>query len=354
MRDFRRMRFSWTFLLSVLFFCSPKVWAQENLGNFSLGGVFFHPRVEYSESKRAQLNLDSWGVSGVWSLPPNWSVHLLAGSSSLVTPLGFYETPLNKSLDIVEYYARYSFDGSRVEVGQVKLPVGFWGSKPASDHALPKSLIYQKRLVSVRDQGLAFETVFGGFRNRWVIHTGESGPDRDQEWTFSGVWEFQDSRGFFLGASAQAGRVGATTPAPGQTSTLPDYTLGQSVRHRLGNLYFGWMKPSSLWVFEGFWGAWSPDEELRQYYNYLVEITNFVRPQIPVYFRWDHFESKDWVGVPDQTQWSLGAGLSSPYQNSLVLLVLRAHEIEGQQTDHSAVLSWRLRSKPSHTQTKTL
>src|SRR5690606_27781319 len=116
----------------------------------------------------------------------------------------------------------------------------------------------------------------------------------------------------------------------------PGYTLGQSVRHRLGNLYLGWMKPGSLWVFEGFWGAWSPDEDLRQYFNYIVETTNFAARQIPIYFRWDRFQVKDWPEALDETQWSLGAGWSSPFQNSLLLFVLTARLSEGQPTDHGA------------------
>lgn len=331
----------------------PALAQPVSLGEFRLNGVFFHPRLEYSEADKAQFQADLWSAQASWSLPPSLSVHLLAGSSSLTQPMSFYPAPVRQGLDLAELYAQYSWGASQVQLGRVKLPVGFWGSKPATDQSLARSILYQKGLVNLRDQGLAFETSLGAFRNRWVIHSGESGPDRDNQWAFSGQWEFLDSEGFFMGLSGQVGRVAALETA-GENPRLAGHLWEQGVRHRLGNFYFGWMKPSSLVLLEGFWGGWESGDLERSFTSLMGEVTRFVSARVPVYFRLDRWNVKNWQQERSETQWSLGAGLSSPYQNSLFLFVLRLEQPDGEPANHSALLSWRLRSKSPHPLTRTL
>ena len=340
----------WTFLMLI---GSPLAAQTMPMGDFSLDSLFFHPRLEYSEAQRAQFNTDLWGVKGSWTLPPSLSVHLLAGSSALTTPMSFYETPERKSLDLAEYYAQYRWDGVTLQAGQVKLPVGFWGGRAAIEHTFSRSIVYQKGLVGVRDHGLAFESVFGGFKNRWVVHSGESGPDSDREWSFSGQWQFQDSEGFLLGLTGQVGRVGPYDPTV-STSRLAGYTPGSAVHHRLGNLYVGWLKPSSMWLLEGYWGSWTQENEDHQFFNYIFEVSQMMSPSLPLFLRVDHWDVRHWAAAEDETQWTVGAGWMSPHQNSLVLLMLRVQQLEGQDPQHSALLSWRLRSKSPHPLTRML
>ena len=198
------------------------------------------------EDSVINFSLDQSSFSMLWGVGWGLSGVLRLGSLGLINTQEIFQEELSKEWGSYEAYLQYNHGSlGRIRMGLIPLEFGLEGGVLESQLLLPRSQIFSKRVVALRDYGLSYfiETQYGLY-TRLIVHNGESAKNRDGELYYSAAWgwssDFMD-----MGLSGYTGLT-----RPNSTLDLESYLGGvdltMNAKWKVGSAYFRWDSGSNL------------------------------------------------------------------------------------------------------------
>jgi len=194
-------------LICILFFIAPafKSYA-EILGEFSISEIVLNTSYEYTDPKQSTFSLDGSLASFKWEKENELSVTIGLGPLSLLnTPI--YVNENDNEFGLIEAQAKYMGPYGEISMGLLPVQFAMEGELKEGERFFYRGLVFAKKLIALRDFGLAYSIKHNNFYTRAMVHNGESQTENiDGRVFYSGRWGWQSNK-FEIGVSAQTGQV---------------------------------------------------------------------------------------------------------------------------------------------------
>ena len=316
--------------------------AQESLGSLAVSGLFLEPSFVYFEPSQGSFEAGRSFVAFSWTREPNLSAVIKVGSRSLIgTPARYGPAPVDQ-LALIEGYAQFDTQVGNLRGGLIPVEYSLEGGDSEERLRFPRSLLFENRVINLRDYGVSYHMSTGGFFSDWAIHNGEGGTDTDNRMWFTFRAGFQNGRSFKLGLS---GSTGSTTPLSTSNAIsvqAAGYNFNESAKIRLANFFMEgtWERLTGSVEITG--GDVQQDSGPNRLKAGHVDIDYNLSDKWSLLARYDQFDptSADNDSVRD---YLAGVALKSIYENSVLYLFGSQRKYEGQPNDiHRVLLIWRM------------
>jgi len=319
--------------------------AQESLGSLAVSGLFLEPSFVYSEPSHGAFEAGRSFLAVSWTREPSLSAVLKVGSRSLIgTPARSGPAPIDQ-LALIEGYAQLDGYAGKIRAGLVPIEYSLEGGDTEERLRFPRSLVFENRIVNLRDYGASYHISTGGFFSDWAIHNGEGGTDFDNRMWFTFRAGFQNGRSFKLGVS---GSTGSTTPdstgtaTPTTSVTSAGYDVTRPAKIRIANAFAEGTWERLTGTVEVTGGDVQQDAGSNRLRSGHVDAVYNLSDKWSLLARYDQFDptSADNDSVRD---YMAGVALKSVYENSVLYLFGSQRKFEGQSNDvHRVLLIWRM------------
>ncbi|MGE0764494.1 MAG: hypothetical protein AB7N80_14555 [Bdellovibrionales bacterium] len=238
--------------------------AREQLGQLKVDNLVIRPQFRLLEPAKANFELGESLFSVRWDMDTKIGAVFTVGAKDLIGTSTHFAPELNQDLGFIEAYGEYNFDYGTIRAGLQPVGFGIEGSVGEADLDMPRSLLYQERIVPLRDIGVSYAIDHNGYFTRLMIHNGESGANLDGRPWYTAKWGWTKSGRWRLGMAGQTG-----TTKPTSTSTSQDNLAGVDItkeaQWRLGGPFMVWTPHRWRLAFEGYLGELSQEKDLRKY-----------------------------------------------------------------------------------------
>jgi hypothetical protein len=321
----------------------------EKIGRLTVEEILLRPTYSSIENKGGDFGFDDSSFKVRWQKDNNVSATIAVGSVLQKNIPAYYvsATP-SDTLGFYEAYADYQGLYGRVRAGLQPLNFGFYGAQPNGERIFPRPLVYQQRMIGLRDYGVSFYTAHNGFYTELIGHNGEvdNKPADGNVWA-TARWGWGNDRNIRVQASAQTGRTKVVSTTAGSTNYAGfDNTKG------------------ALWRFGAFSAHWYPrkweitaqalagereqtdlngKDAVGGIFAAQFEIVNYIGDRWGWGLRHDEFDPNDKVNKDKQTQESLLLFMKSADSTSMLSFIFSKDLEEKNQTpDDQLLVSWRL------------
>jgi hypothetical protein len=330
------MRWIWFFI-----FMSVPALAREQLGLLKVDNLVIRPQFYLLEPALGDFQLGESLFSVRWEMDTKIDAVFTVGAKDLIGTSTHYVEELGEDLGFIEAYGEYSSSYGKVRAGLQPVAFGYEGSLGEADLNMPRSLVYQKRLVPLRDIGLSYQIEYMGFFTRMMVHNGESGANVDGRPWYTANWGWRDQRRWQFGLSGQTG-----TTKPESTNLSQDQLAGvdplKPAHWRLGGPFMVWTPHRWRLIFEGHVGEVTQEKVTNKYGVGNVSLTHTGEPWFWG-IRYDHLDPHLDQDGDQQRQISLSVGYLSERNTSRVFLVVsKVFEETRQLPNDELRLVWHL------------
>lgn len=330
---------------SVTGLVSVDVKAQESLGSLAVSGLFLEPSFVYAEPSKGAFNAGRSYLGVSWTREPNLAAVLKVGSRSLIGRPSRYGGAPADELALIEGYAQLDTVIGRFRAGLVPISFALEGGDTEERLRLPRSLLFEQRLVNLRDYGASYHISHEGLFSDFTVHNGEGGPDLDNRAWFTFRAGYQNARALKVGLS---GSTGATTPGstnPGGTITptpVAGYDVTQSAKIRLVNFFGEATWERVTFVVEATAGDVQQDSGTNKLRAGHVDAEWNASDKFSYLARYDYLDPS--TGPSDRIEdYMAGIALKSLYENSILYLFASRQKFEANPNDtHRFLLIWRM------------
>lgn len=251
------------FVLVVIWFFPKSAKAErENLGTLSISDILLRPSFLVAPAsvlgRGFTLGESSFAVKWTYVAGDRvsetvYSGHFRVGPEALVGPPAHYVQSVDPNqIAIVEAYAEMDHPLGRIRAGMLPLDFGLEGAESESDLIFPRALLFEQRIVGLRDLGLSYAIDYNGFFTEFVVHNGEGGSNQDGNYWYTARWGY-DFEKMQFGLSGQTGKTSPqATAASGDTLASVDPT--QPEKWRLGGIFASYHPKRIRVEMEGYWG----------------------------------------------------------------------------------------------------
>lgn len=321
----------------------------EPLGTISVSDLLLAPRFSYSEPSRGHFQPGDSYIAVRWKRDDVLSAQVTLGTQSLINIPNRYPQINGDTVNVVEAYGQGDGSFGRFRAGLIPIPFGVEGGIAEGRLRFPRSLIFEKGIIGLRDHGVSYSISHERFWSDWAIHNGESGRDVDNKTWFTARWGYLVPGKMRFGVSAQTGR---TTPA--STDPLGDYASGtltqspdtvmdltESAKLRIGNAFVNIDTRRFGLTLEATTGDVIQTVR-RRFTAGHADIYIPITAKIATLARYDFFDPKR--AAIDQTQY-LTAGLSYRTGNDTSeIYILGTQELKPEPTSdiHRLMVMWKL------------
>ncbi len=315
--------------------------AREQLGNLKVDNLVVRPQVRLLEPGKSNFELGESLFSVRWDMDTRIGAVFTVGAKDLIGTSAHFASTVNQDLGFIEAYGEYNFDYGVIRAGLQPVAFGFEGMIGEADLDMPRSLLYQNRIVPLRDIGLSYGVQHNGFFTRLMVHNGESGANADDRPWYTAKWGWEKSNRWLLGF---AGQTGSTKPASTSLSadTLAGVDPTKSALWRLGGPFVVWTPHRWRLAFEAHLGELDQDKDLRKFSAGYLSL-NYLGPVWFVGFRYDQFDPNHDVSGNMSRQLNLTLGRLSERRTSRLFLVLSKVFEESKQIPNDELrLVWHL------------
>lgn len=317
---------------------------KESLGALSVSDLTLRPTFLVAPPSMTDrgfgLGESSFAVQ--WVYEHMYSAHARVGPESLVLPPVYYVPSVNpEAMAVVEAYAEMNHPLGRVRMGKLPLEFGLEGAESESDLVFPRALLFEKRLVGLRDLGLSYAIEYNGFFTEFVVHNGEGGADKDGDYWYTGRWGYN----FEKIQVGLAGQTGKTSPLStlGSGNTVANVDLTQPAKWRTGGV-FASFRPKQFHIqLEGYWGERVQEADgAVGYATGHIDVGYEWTEQLSTYLRYDGYDP-DLKRNNDAVHRGAVAGVWTNRSRTSRWIVMYAHDInEGHNPSDSYRLIWSL------------
>jgi hypothetical protein len=332
-------------MLSLLVLLAPVLaFAEaENLGTLSISDVLLRPQFTAAPKDVAARGF-SIGESSIgvkWDYEKIFSGHVRIGSQDLAAPPAHYNATFDpNNLQMVEAYAEFNHPYGRFRLGKQPIDFGLEGAKSEGDLIFPRSLMFERRIVGLRDVGFGYLVDYNNFYTEFVIHNGEGGNAVDNDYWYTARWGYKLDR-FEIGASGQTGHTepAATT---GSLDTLAAVQVDKSEHWRMGGLFVSW-RPKRITVeAEGYLGQLEQDDAAAKFATGHSDFGYEFSETFSAHLRYDYLDPNLTVDDDTTHRAAVAVVFTNKSRNSRVI-VMAAHDFnEGHQGDDQYRLIWSL------------
>ncbi len=334
------------FLGLLTFSASAQELEPEPLGTISVSDLLLAPRFTYSEPSRGHFQPGDSYIAVRWKRDEVLSAQVMLGTQSLINIPNRYTQINGDTVNVIEAYGQGDGSFGRFRAGLIPIPFGSEGGIAEGRLRFPRSLIFEKGMIGLRDHGVSYSISHERFGSEWAIHNGESGRDLDNKIWYTGRWGYTIPGKMRFGFSGQTGR---TTPA--STDPLGSYAGGspadavmdltKSAKFRTGNAFVNIDTRQFGLTFEGTVGDVIQDAK-RRFTAGHADIYIPVTPKIATLARYDFFDPKR--GEVNHTQ-NLTAGISyRTGQDTSEIYIFGTQELKPEPTSdvHRFMVMWKL------------
>lgn len=213
----------------------------EQLGEFRFSELSLSPQFRVAEPSEGGVELVESSMGFLWKRDETLSAHFAIGTSDLISSSIWFSEEDHSEVALIRAYLEAKTSLMNFRVGRMQVPFGFEGARPEWYQLLPQSLARRGDWFTERDDGLEIEAVQSPFSVRFMVHNGESGPQRDSRTWATGQWKYKNDKGYFMLLS---GSVGGTSPesTAGVTRAVDEgfiFDSSQKAKFRMGALSLG-------------------------------------------------------------------------------------------------------------------
>ncbi len=319
--------------------------AAERLGEIELTDFLLEPSFLFSEPASGQFQFGNSRVQVTWHRDKDISGVVTIGNKALVGVPARYQPTATDELAFVEAFAQAETSLGRVRFGMVPLPFGAEGAGEEGHLRFPRSLVYQRRMIVLRDQGVSYSIENEGYFTHFAIHNGEGGKDFDNQMWFTATWGWAGPH-LKIGASGQTGRTTPLSTDP--TGTLPSLPnsaidVNRLSRIRIANLYANWESEPFSAKIEATLGETQQDTDRFKFLATHLDLFYSTSATLGWLARFDYFNPRTDIGGSRVSEATLGVGYRSRFETSAVYLYGSKVFQENVQPDiHQVLLVWRL------------
>jgi hypothetical protein len=227
--------------------------AVETLGHLYVQDVLVRPYFEVAQPEGGNFSLGESSFALQWSNDELFSSYIMIGQRSLINQEGMYVTTDNdhpNEFTFVEAYGQASGSYGQFRLGMIPIEYGAEGQLRESELIFPRSLIFERGIVGLRDLGASYAIQNEGFFTRVVVHNGEAGENTDGRLWYTGAWGWSNENNFQVGAM---GSTGSTTPASTLNSTysVAGFDPTRNSKWRLFGGFLKWYPKNWKFLLEG-------------------------------------------------------------------------------------------------------
>lgn len=318
--------------------------AQESIGDFSISGIFLEPTFTYNEPNRGHFDIGRSFLAATWTRDQELSATVKVGTKNLVgLPIRYGPEPIDE-LGLIEACAQLDSPFGRIRAGLVPVPFGIEGGDAEERLRFPRSLVFQRRVINLRDHGVSYRIGYQGFFNDWAVHNGESGSDLDNEAWFTGRWGWQGGRFVRAGISGSAGATTrlSTNPTGTNTELLAGMNPDERARIRIANMFVEWEVSKFHVDFEATAGDTTQDSGVRKLRATHLDLEYLPNESVSWLGRYDRLDPSE---LPNDRvdEATLGIAYRSRYENSVLYFLATRQTLENvEEGIHRFQLVWRL------------
>lgn len=336
-------------VLSFVPFAAQNAHAQETLGYEKVGRltveeVLLRPTYISTEIKGGEFSLSDSSFKIRWQKDQNLSATVGVGSIlERGIPAYYLSTTPDDALGFYEVYADYQGLYGRLRAGLQPLNFGFYGAQPGAERIFQRPLIYQNRIIGLRDYGVSFYTGHNGFYTELIGHNGEVDhkPNDGNLWV-TARWGWSNERNLRVQVSAQTGRTKPVSTAEGD-STLAGWNRADSARWRFGALSVNWFPRRWEVTAQVMAGEREQESSEGGIFSAQLEVINYIGDRWGWGLRHDEFDPNDKQSGDKQMQVSGLLFVKSDDSTSLFSIVISKNLEEiNQQSNDQVLLGWRL------------
>jgi hypothetical protein len=323
--------------------------SSEKVGHLTVEDVLLRPTYKSTESEGGQFGFGDSSFKVRWEKGQNISATIAVGSvlQKNVPEIYLAEAPAD-TLGFYEAYAEYKGVYGRVRAGLQPLEFGYYGSQPDMERIFPRPLLYQQRVIGLRDYGVGFYTTYNGYYTELIAHNGEVDQTaQDGDIWVTARWGWTNDRNIRVQFSGQTGHTKpvSTVAGSGASSTTPlagwDYT--RSALWRFGSLSAHWYPSNWEISAQVTAGERVQDEVTSGLISTQFEVINYMGDNWGAGLRHDGFDPNNKISGDKQTQLSGLIFVKSSDSTSLVSVVYSKNFEEVNEIPNDEVMvSWRL------------
>lgn len=318
--------------------------SYEQLGHLQLKELLLRPDFVVKETQGGQFGLDAAFLGVEWKLDRQFLSYFSMGPRKLKNQMARFpiEHKQENNLDLVEAYAQFENIYGRWRMGLIPINFGVEGEIRESALYFPRSLIFQRRAMLLRDYGLSYSVIHQGWFTDLILHNGSSQASENGRLWYTGKWGWTDSRRFQTGFSAMTGN----TRVDGNQwveDNLGGVNSHKEALWRVAGVFADW-RPSSFKInLEAYMGEVQQDQEIGKWAAGHVDLLYSFSRHWDLQLRYDSFDPNLRMDGDGEQELSLGVGWSNSTQTSRLYFIGTKVFREGNQraSDEFRIL-WNL------------
>lgn len=322
----------------------PNSQASEKLGVLSVEDLFFRPYFLVREGQEAEFGLGETSLALSWFKTQELGGIIRLGSRALINPMIHFSDDVKEELSIVEAFAQLSGIYGRLRMGLIPIEFGIEGQWQESEIYFPRSLIFEKRLIPLRDFGISYQVGIQGYYTRIAIHNGEGESDnKDGQMFYTASWGWSDYKNVNVGISSM---TGTTKPISTQNVTqdlIAGINVDNAALWRLGQIYIHWHPNDWFFLSEFMFGELEQSEKVTKFNASHLDLGYRWNPNFKLFVRYDQFDPNESKDKDLEQKSSLALVFSDKYNtNSLYLIATKIFEQGSNVHNDEFRLIWSL------------
>ena len=314
---------------------------REDIGLLKIHDLLLRPNFILSEPQDGSFSIGESSFALRWELEEKFAGVIRIGPRSLLNPVARYSNTVADDVILVEAFAELNHPYGRFRLGRLPVEFGYEGRQWERNLIFPRSLLFEERVVMLRDVGGSYEIRHNNFYTGFVIHNGESDSDVDGRTWYTARWGYATDK-FEVGLSGQTGGTKAVATNASQ-DTLAGVDPTRDAKWRMGGIHGVLHKRTWEWVLEFYMGDREQESQIGKFLSGHTDIGIEFSPFYSLHLRYDHFDPDRQVQGDIQRKASLGLVLSNKTRSSnLILVGTKVFEEDDQVANDELRLIWSL------------
>lgn len=314
---------------------------REDIGELKIHDILLRPSFTVRERKEGAFSIGESSFALRWELEEKFSGVIRIGPRTLLNPVARYQPTMLDDVTLVEAFAEYNDWFGRFRLGRLPVEFGYEGRQWERNLVLPRSLLFERRAMMLRDVGASYEITQGNWYTGFVVHNGESDKDVDGQVWYTARWGFRKEN-FELGL---VGQTGQTKPLATLNSgdTLAGVDPTKDALWRVGGLNWHYTDNGWDFVLEYYAGDVEQEKEVRKYHTGHLDVSYEFTKTFTTVVRYDHFEPNTSQSDDLEQRISLGLVFSNRSHSSNLILVANKNVAQGTPKPNDEIrLIWSL------------
>lgn len=337
----RRSIFANLFIFCLFSGAASATVIREDIGILKIHDLLLRPNFELREPRDGKFSVGESSFALRWELANAFAGVIRIGPRTLMNPSARYTSTVDDDVTLVEAFAEFNHPYGRLRMGRLPVEYGYEGTLWERALIFPRSLLFENRVMMLRDVGVAYDISHNNWFTGFVIHNGESDDDVDGRVWYTGRWGWRTDR-LEIG---MAGQTGTTKPTATDLSgdTLAGVDPTQDAKWRMGGLFVAIHNRGFEWVSEFYMGSRVQDLEVGKFLTGHTDIGVEFSRNFSAHLRYDHYDPDTSISGNFQRNVSLALMLSNAtHSSNLILVGTKGIEDKNAPADDVIRLTWSL------------